>query len=155
MVRLTTCTLNQVGPAARHRLSNLSFVMTGWRVHLLLIDVFDLRDGATQDSFLFLFGQLVRHHLNSLDPLVPCYQGNKWAISCDKAIFRPGRLFSWYLTILRLTVKSVGFLHRKYHYLNILKTRSISLRTKIISLIILKNFTFHMQFYWKIVIFLF
>lgn len=90
-VSTSTCMSNHVDPPLGLWL-HLSFVMTGRRVHLFLVDVFDLRDGATQDSFLFLFGQLVCHHLNGLDPLIPGYRGNKSAISCDRVIYWPLRL---------------------------------------------------------------
>lgn len=49
---------------------HLSFVVTDGRVHLLLVDVLDLGDGAAQDTLLLLFGQRLGHHLNGLGPLV-------------------------------------------------------------------------------------
>lgn len=53
------------------RRSHLSFVVADGRVHLLLVDVLDLGDGAAQDALLLLFGQRVGHHLDGLGPLVP------------------------------------------------------------------------------------
>lgn len=41
------------GSSLRH----LSFVVADGRVHLLLIDVLDLRCGAAQDALLLLLGQ--------------------------------------------------------------------------------------------------
>lgn len=51
--------------------SHLSFVVADGRVHLLLVDVLDLGDGAAQDALLLLFGQRVGHHLDGLGPLIP------------------------------------------------------------------------------------
>lgn len=51
--------------------SHLSFVVADGRVHLFLVDVFNLGDGAAQDALLLLFGQRVGHHLDGLGPLVP------------------------------------------------------------------------------------
>lgn len=50
--------------------SHLSFVVADGRVHLLLVDVLDLGDGAAQDALLLLFGQRIGHHLDGLGPLV-------------------------------------------------------------------------------------
>lgn len=58
----------------RHRLlsalRHLSFVVADGGVHLLLIDVLDLRCGAAQDALLLLLGQRLCYHLDGFGPLV-------------------------------------------------------------------------------------
>ena len=58
-------------PKSSSHHSYLPFVLTTGGVHLLLVDVLDLRGRAAQDPLFFLLGQLVRHHLDRLGPLVP------------------------------------------------------------------------------------
>ena len=50
---------------------HLSFVVADGGVHLLLVDVLDLRGGAAQDALLLLLGQRLCDHLDGLCPLVP------------------------------------------------------------------------------------